>query len=280
MKDIITPETIEKLQTVLVETLTTYGFKVLGAIAVWFIGLFVIKRILKITKVTFDTSDFDPALETFLQSFLGFALKVVLVVIVISMLGVQTTSFVALLGAAGLAVGLALQGSLANFAGGALLLFFKPFTVGDRIETSGHTGTVERIQILYTVLRNANNQRIIIPNGELSNNSIKNYFANEYVGVEIDFGIDYGDDFDKAKRLIKEIMDADKRILKDPKPMIIMNELGDNAVIIRTRSFVATSQDYWAVYADMTEAVKKKFDAESISFPFPQRDVHVYKHDN
>jgi len=276
--DFLTQDTISVVLERAGAFITVYGLKVLGAIIVLFFGLFVIKRINALLRNIFDRVELDQALESFLQSLLSVALRAVLVIIVISMLGVETTSLVALLGAAGLAVGLALQGSLANFAGGALILFFKPFTVGDRIETPNHTGTVEDIQILYTILRNRNNEKIVIPNGELSNNSLKNQFANEYTGLEIDFGIGYGDDIDKAKMILKKLITADERILKSPEPVIVVHSLGESSVNIRTRSFVKDSADYWAVGFDLTENVKKEFDKEEISIPFPQRDVHLYKH--
>ena len=276
--DIVTQEALTGLIERLGTFVMTYGLKVVGALIVLFVGLFFVKKINKVLAKVFDRVELDPALESFLQSIISVALKVVLVIIVISMLGVQTTSLVALLGAAGLAVGLALQGSLSNFAGGALILFFKPFTVGDRIETPEHTGTVEDIQILYTILRNRNNEKIVIPNGELSNNPLKNQFANEHTGLEIDFGIGYGDDIDKAKAVIRKIIESDMRILKEPEPLIAVHSLGDSSVNIKTRSFVSGSADFWSVRFDLTEAVKKEFDKEGISIPFPQRDVHLYNH--
>ncbi len=278
MDNFLTKETIVELQTLIVESLTTYGFKIVAAVAAWFIGLFIIKKIAKVIGFSFQRVEIDPALESFLQSFISVALKVILLIVTVSILGVQTSSFVALLGAAGLAVGLALQGSLANFAGGALILFFKPFTVGDRIETSAHTGVVEKIQILYTVLRDRNNRRIVIPNGELSNNSIISYFGNSHFGIEIIFGISYSDDIDKAKNIIKKVISNNTHVLQDPEPVIAVSELADSSVNILTRSFVSDSEQYWAVRFDLIEQIKKEFDISGISIPFPQRDVHMYNH--
>ncbi len=193
------------------------------------------------------------------------------------MLGVQTTSLVALLGAAGLAVGLALQGSLSNFAGGALILFFKPFGIGDRIQALGHDGVVEEIQIFNTILRTPDNKKIIVPNGELSNSSMVNVTGNKNVGVELTFGIGYGDDIDKAKSIISSIIESHPKVLKDPAYGIGVSELADSSVNIFTRSFVDAA-DYWDVYFDLNEQVKKAFDKEGISIPFPQQDVHMYNH--
>ena len=278
MEPIIDQETLQNILERVGEIVSLYGFKLIGALAVLLAGLFVIKRINIGLQRLFNTTELDPALETFLQSIITAGLKILLVIIVISMLGVETTSLVALLGAAGLAIGLSLQGSLANFAGGALILFFKPFTVGDRIETQNHVGTVERIQILYTILRNANNEHIVIPNGELSNNSLVNTFANEHTGLEIDFGVGYGDDIDTAKNIIRNIIDGDKRILSDPAPLVVVSELADSFVNIKTRVFVIEPKDYWDLNSELKERVKKEFDKAGISIPFPQRDVHVYNH--
>lgn len=274
----INTATIQSIIEKIGEMVSIYGFKVLGALAVFLVGLFIIGRINKSLHVVFERTELDEALESFLHSIITVGLKILLVIIVISMLGVETTSLVALLGATGLAVGLALQGSLANFAGGSLILFFKPFTVGDRIQTTEHTGIVEQIQILYTVLRDRNNHKIIIPNGELSNNSLINFFANDHYGVELDFGIGYADDIDKAKSILKQLIEKEPRILQDPEPVIVVSQLADSSVNITTRSFVSNSEDYWAVGFYLREQVKKEFDAAGISIPFPQRDVHVYNH--
>jgi len=196
--------------------------------------------------------------------------------ILASMIGIATTSFIAVIGAAGLAIGLALQGSLANFAGGVLILIFKPFKVGDTIEAQGYLGAVAEIQILYTVVNTFDNRRIVIPNGSLSNATLVNVSIYDKRRCDMTFGIHYDDDIDKAKAILKRLFDEDERSLKDPEPRICVGSLGDNSVNLMFRAWVATD-DLWPYYWDMHEKVKKAFDAEGITIPFPQRDVHVYK---
>jgi len=268
---------IETYTSMAVDLLVAYGGKVLIALLVWFVGSFVIKRLLMVLEKALVSSKTEKTLASFLKSLAGVGLKVLLAIVVISMLGVQTTSLVALLGAAGLAVGLALQGSLANFAGGALILFFKPFVVGDRIQASGHDGVVEEIQIFNTILRTPNNQMIIIPNGTLSNTAMVNVTGNKQVGIELTFGIGYEDDIDKAKSIITSVIKDQALILDDPSHVIGVVELADSSVNIFTRSFV-NSADYWTVYFYLQETVKKEFDNAGVSIPFPQRDVHMYNH--
>ena len=199
-----------------------------------------------------------------------------LIVSVIGQLGVETTSFIAVLGAAGLAVGLALQGTLQNFAGGVIILLLKPFKVGDFVDVGGHMGTVKEIQIFTTIMVTPDNKVIIIPNGGLANASMTNFSAMPTRRVDFSFGIGYGDDFEKAKSLIKGLIDADSRILKDPEPFVRVGELADSSVNITTRVWV-NSADYWAVHFDMIENVKKTFDKEGVSIPYPQMDVHMAK---
>ena len=192
-------------------------------------------------------------------------------------LGIQTTSFVALLGAAGLAIGLALQGSLSNFAAGFLMILFRPFKVGDYIEAAGTAGTVEEIQIFTTALRTPDNKLVIVPNAKLTADNIVNWSAKGTRRVDMVFGIGYGDDIDRARSVIREIIEADPRVLKDPAPLVALWQLGESSVDFVARPWVK-SADYWSVWFDTTEKVKKAFDAEGISIPFPQRDVHVYQH--
>ena len=215
----------------------------------------------------------DKALDA-LQNHAG--LKGLLLISVASMVGIATTSFVAVLGAAGLAIGLALQGSLSNFAGGVLILIFKPFKVGDLIEGGGHLGVVKEIQIFNTILTTADNRRVIIPNGVLSNNSLININVEPTRRVDFVFGIGYGDDIKKTKEILQRLADADSRVLKDPAPTIVLSELADSSVNFTVRLWVNTA-DYWGVYFDTHEAVKVAFDAEGISIPFPQQDVHMHQ---
>ncbi len=219
----------------------------------------------------------EDTLQAFLSSLVSMALKAVLLISVISMIGVKMTSFVALLGAAGLAVGLALQGSLSNFAGGSLLMLFKPIKVGDYIEANGYAGVVKEIQIFNTILNTPDNKTIIIPNGDLSNGNIVNYSTEPNRRVDFTFGIGYNDDIKKAREIIKGLIEKDDRIQKDPEPQILLAELADSSVNFAVRVW-GTGTDYWGIYFDMMENVKLAFDDNGISIPFPQTDVHVYNH--
>jgi small conductance mechanosensitive channel len=209
---------------------------------------------------------------------LGYVILLAFVVIAaLSKLGIQTASLVAILGAAGLAVGLALQGSLSNFAAGVLMLIFKPFKTGDYIEGGGTAGTVEEIQVFTTQLATPDNKTVIVPNAQMMGGNITNYSAKGTRRVEMVFGIGYADDIDRARELIMQIVTADERVHKEPAPMVAVSELADSSVNLTTRVW-ASVDDYWDVLFDTTEKVKKRFDAEKISIPFPQRDVHVYQH--
>jgi len=251
-----------------------YGPKFILAILTLVIGLWVIKRFVTSTKNHF-ISKADPTLGSFIGNLLSTLLKGMLLIAVASMIGIETTSFIAVLGAAGLAVGLALQGSLANFAGGVLILMFKPFKIGDLIEAQGHIGTVKNIQIFNTILNTADNRIVIIPNGPLSNSSMVNINQELTRRVDLSFGIGYSDDIDKAKSILQALADEDSRVLKDPQAMIVVSELADSSVNFTVRLWVNTP-DYWGVYFCMHEAVKKAFDKEGISIPFPQQDVHMH----
>jgi len=203
-------------------------------------------------------------------------LKLLLFISVITMVGIQMTSFIAILGAAGLAFGLALSGTLQNFAGGVMLLILKPFKAGDFIEAQGFTGTVKEIQIFHTILNTIDNKTIIIPNGPLSNGAVTNYSAEPHRRVDWTFGISYSDNIDHAREIVLGLLNADKRILQEPAPFVGLISLGDNSVDLITRAWVETP-DYWDVFFAMNERVKKAFDDKSISIPFPQHDVHLYQ---
>lgn len=256
------------------EALLNYGPKVLLAIFTLIIGLWIIKKLVNKTNASFSAKA-DPSLASFMSSLVSVLLKLMLFIAVASMVGIQTTSFIAVLGAAGLAVGLALQGSLANFAGGVLILLFKPFKVGDVIEAQGHVGVVKLIQIFNTVLTTADNRIVIIPNGPLSNGSLININQESTRRIDFSFGIGYGDDIDKAKAVLESLVAAETRILKDPAHLIVVEALADSSVNFKVRVWVNTA-DYWGVNFAMIEAVKKTFDKEGISIPFPQRDVHMH----
>jgi len=252
----------------------TYAPKVVLAIITLVIGMWLINKLVGVLDA--KLSQKDPTLNKFLCGLIGAVLKILLLISVASMVGIATTSFIAIIGAAGLAVGLALQGSLANFAGGVLILIFKPFKVGDVIDAQGYLGSVREISILYTIVDTFDNRRIVIPNGQLANASLTNLSAYETRRCDMTFGIGYADDIDKAKDICKRLIEEDERALKDPEPLIVVGALGESSVDLTVRAWTK-SADLWPFYWDMQERVKKAFDAEGISIPFPQRDVHLYK---
>jgi len=269
-------ENIDEILQRLSDMAVAYGLKLIGALVVLVIGLWVIKAIMRGIKKAFEKKSMDESLKPFLLSLISALLKIMLVISVLTMLGIEMTSFVAILGAAGLAVGLALSGTLQNFAGGVMLLIFKPFKVGDFIEAQGYMGTVKQIQIFITVLNTPDNKTIIIPNGPLSTGSLVNFSAQPTRRVDWSFGIAYGDDYDVAKKWIIELLEADERILKDPEPFVALGELADSSVNITTRAWV-NAADYWGVYFDMQEKFYKGADKKGLSIPFPQMDVHLDK---
>lgn len=254
-----------------------YGPKVLLAIITLLIGLWIIKLVSKALKKVLGRRNVDKSLESFLVSLVSISLKVLLFISVIGMVGVETTSFVAVLAAAGFAVGLALQGSLGNFAGGVLILLFKPFKVGDFIEAQGETGSVKKIQIFNTILTTGDNKTVIIPNGPLSNGNITNYSTEDTRRVDMIFGIGYDDDIKKAKSILEKMVTTDSRILQDKSNLIAVGELADSSVNFKVRVWVKSS-DYWNVFHDFQENVKLTFDKEGISIPFPQMEIsHTQK---
>jgi small conductance mechanosensitive channel len=268
-------ENLEQKLQPLLEPLLSYGSKLALALLVLAFGWWLIGRLMNLMNAGMKRANVEVTLRRFLKSFVGIGMKVVLLIIFASMVGVETASLIALLGAAGLAVGLALQGSLANFAGGVLILFFRPFKAGDIVEAQGYTGHIEEIQIFNTIMRTLDNQRVIIPNGLLSNGCVKNLFAEPTRRVDLTFGISYGDDLAKTRQVLQQVLDADDRILKDPPPDIFVSEHGASSVNFLVRPWV-NSDDYWPVYFGTVEAVKLAFDREGITIPFPQRDVHFY----
>ena len=259
------------------ELLTVYGIKVLAAVAIFIVGRWVAKGIANLIKKMMIKSNTDETLVKFVGSLSYIALLAFVVIAALNQLGIQTTSFIAVLGAAGLAIGLALQGSLGNFAAGVLMIIFKPFKVGDFIEGAGVAGTVEEIQIFTTQLKTPDNKTIIVPNAKMTGDNITNYTMKGTRRVDFVFGIGYEDDIDKARKVIEGIIAEDNRVLKDPAPMVALSELADSSVNFVARAWTS-ADDYWGFYFDTTERVKKQFDAEGISIPYPQRDVHVYEH--
>ena len=258
------------------ELVISYGPKLIGAIVVWILGGWVIKMLVRGFKKLLDKRDVDDSLKPFLGTLVGTLLKIMLVISVLSMLGIEMTSFIAILGAAGLAVGMALSGTLQNFAGGVMILLFKPFKVEDVIEAQGFLGKVSEIQIFNTILKTPDNKTIIIPNGGLATGPMINYTTEAQRRVDWTFGIGYGDDADQAKTVIKALCDEDSRILKDPELFIAVSELADSSVNFAVRAWVK-GEDYWDVYFDLNEKVYKTFDQKGLNIPYPQMDVHVHQ---
>jgi small conductance mechanosensitive channel len=251
------------------------AIKVTTALAIYFIGKFVVRLVVRAVATVMQKQEVDKTLETFICNLVRTVLMVVVFIAAIGAIGIQTTSFIAIFGAAGLAVGLALQGSLSNFASGVLIVLFRPYRVGDWVEAAGISGGVEQVQILTTILKTGDNKQIIVPNSQIMNSIITNYSANDTRRVDMVVGVSYSDDIDKVRATIKELIAAEDRILPEPAATIAVSALADSSVNFVVRPWVKSS-DYWGVMFDMTEAIKKRFDKENISFPFPQQDVHIY----
>ena len=257
------------------EILAVYGIRVIGAIAIFIIGRWVARGIRNLLRRLMTRAKVDKTLISFLGNLSYVIMLAVVVVAALNNLGIQTTSIIAVMGAAGLAIGLALKGSLSNFASGVMMVIFRPFKVGDHIEAAGTSGTVEDIQIFTTQMKSPDNKTIIVPNAKIMSGNIINYSAKGTRRVDMTFGIGYDDDIDKARAIIRDIIEKDERVLKDPKPLVAVSELADSSVNFTVRVWTK-SGDYWGFYWDTTEAVKKRFDAEEIGIPFPQHDVHVH----
>ncbi len=253
-----------------------FGMKVLIALVIFFIGRMIARLVTKGLHNMMQSQKVDKILETFVCNLAYWTLMIFVIIAAINQIGVQTTSLIAIMGAAGLAIGLALQGSLANFASGVLIVMFRPYRVGDFVEAAGIAGVVLQVQILTTILKTGDNKQIIVPNGQIMNSIITNFSAHDTRRVEMTVGVSYDDDLDKVRSTIQDLVNADERILKDPECLIAVSELADSSVNFTVRPWVNTA-DYSGVKFDLTEAIKKRFDKEGISFPFPQQDVHIYK---
>ncbi|MEM6830021.1 MAG: mechanosensitive ion channel domain-containing protein [Bacteroidota bacterium] len=260
----------------LIDLVWKHGPTLVLAIVTLIIGLWIVGIIIRSMGKAMEKRNVDPSLAPFLKSLIGAILRVMLIVSVIGMIGVEATSFVAILGAAGLAVGLALQGTLQNFAGGVIILILKPFKVGDFIDAAGYAGVVNTIQIFNTYLKTPDNKTIIIPNGQLANSSMTNFSTEPRRRVDWTFGVAYGDDAEKTRKVLLDLIAADERILKDPEPFIALSELADSSVNFVVRVWVEGA-NYWGVFFDMNENVYKRFAAEGLNIPFPQMDVHLNK---
>jgi small conductance mechanosensitive channel len=267
-------EKLDNIIQLLLNGLITHGPKVLYAILTLIIGLWIIKSLTKFIKKAMQVREIDESLLSFLSSLISILLKTLLIVSVIGMVGIQVTSFIAILGAAGLAVGMALSGMLQNFAGGVIILLLKPFKVGDYITAQGHSGTVNKIQIFNTILKTPDNKTVILPNGGLSTGSLVNFSEEATRRVDLLFGISYDDDIDKARSIIEKVISGNNKVLQDPSPFIGVVELADSSVNFAVRLWVE-SANYWDVFFFMQETIKKQFDAEGVTIPFPQQDMRV-----
>ncbi len=266
----------EDIMTQIQALLTVYGLKVIAALAIFIIGKMIAKAVKAGIAKTMAKAKSDPILISFTTNMIYAALLAFVIIAALGQLGIQTTSFIAILGAAGLAIGLALQGSLSNFAAGALMIIFRPFKQGDFIEGAGVAGIVEEVHIFNTVLRTGDNKTIIIPNDALMGGNIINYSTQPTRRLDLVVGIGYDDDIKKAKNILNELMANDERILKDPAPTLGLLELADSSVNFAVRPWV-NSSDYWGVHFDLLESIKLRFDDEGISIPYPQQDVHLHR---
>ena len=254
----------------------TYGFGLLSAIATLVVGLYLVAFAVKVVGQIMEKSETDPSLRSFIESLVSILLKVMVYITALGMLGVEMTSFIAILGAAGLAVGMALSGTLQNFAGGVMILLFKPYKVGDVIEAQGYTGSVKEIQIFITLLTTADNKTVLIPNGPLATGSLINYSTQATRRVDWTFGVAYGSDLDRAYGLLSRLIDEDECILREPEPFMALQSLAESSVNIMVRVWV-NAPDYWSVYFAMNEKVYREFEQEGLAIPFPQLDVHLHK---
>lgn len=274
-KDLSLNDAITKMANSVVD----FAFKLVIAIAVFYIGRFIIRKLIGFISNLFERRNVDASLATFVRSFLQIVLYFILIVTIVGILGIETSSFLALFASAGVAIGMALSGTLQNFAGGVLILLLKPYKVGDYIEAQGYAGSVKEIQMFHTVITTPDNKTIMIPNGVLSTSSINNYSHQPLRRVDWSIGISYGDSFDNASQAIFEILDTDRRIIRDdsaPAPFVGITELADSSVNLTVRAWVR-SEDYWGLYFDMYNRFYTELPSRGVNFPFPQLDVHLPK---
>ena len=272
--DMLSHMSAQDLISMLIKDIVNFGLRILIALVLLAVGRWIIRWIRRVMRNMMTRREVDPSLRGFLSSMVNITLTLFLIIIIIGILGIDTTSFIAVFASAGLAVGMALSGTLQNFAGGVMILIFKPFKVGDFIEAQGQSGSVKEIQLLNTVINTPDNKTILIPNGSISTGIINNYSKEATRRLDWTFGIAYGDDYDRAKRTILEMLEADPRVLKSPAPFVALNSLGDSSVNILARAWVS-SGDYWDLFFDMNERVYKRFAEVGLNIPFPQLDVHL-----
>ncbi|GMR00947.1 MAG: mechanosensitive ion channel [Gammaproteobacteria bacterium] len=281
-EDLTVTDTLSLLDNIniqqLIETyVLPWGINIVMALAIFLLGKFVVKMLVKFSKKLMVKAKVDSILINFIASIINTILLLFVVIAALDQLGVETTSLIALIGAAGLAVGLALQGTLQNLASGVMLIIFRPFNSGDFVEAAGVAGVIEEIGIFTTTMRSGDNREIIIPNGKIFGGTIVNYSKRSTRRVDMVFGIGYDDDIKKAKEIISKILEEDERVLKDPAPLVAVAELADSSVNFNVRPWCKT-EEYWNVYSDMHEKIKLAFDAEGISIPYPQMDIHQQRH--
>ncbi len=268
-------ETLDSAIAWLGEFAVSYGLQLVGAVIALIVGLWVVKKISGGIYRMMEKREVEPSLRSFLRSFISVLLKILVVISILGMVGVEMTSFIAILGAAGLAIGLALSGTLQNFAGGVLILLLKPFKVGDVVEAQGFMGTVTDIQIFNTVITTFDNIVNIVPNGSLATGPITNYSLKDTRRAQWVFSIAYGDNYQKAHQVLKKLITEDERILKEPEPFIFLSELNDSSVDITVRAWIK-SEIFWPVFFSMSEKVYDAFAKEGLNIPFPQMDVHLH----
>lgn len=266
----------ETMQETIMYYLLTYGLSVLAAVIILFAGLLAAKLLRNLANRFMEKRRIDPMIAAFLATILYILMILFVIIAALSKLGIQTTSLIAAVGAAGLAIGLALQGSLSNLAAGVIIITLRPFKIGDYVEAGTDSGTVESIQLFHTKLLTPDNKEVTVPNSTITSTSIVNYTARSERRVDMVFGIAYDDDVARTRQIILNLLSSDERVLKDPAPAIVLGELDDSSVNLWVRPWTKT-EDYWEFKWDFTEALKKRFDEEDITIPFPQRDVHLYQ---
>ncbi len=272
--------TAAKLMDTITVFITNYAFKILAALIILVVGRWLARKLANLVSRLLEQREYaDKTLTAFLHNIVYYALLVLVFLATANQLGVSITSFLTIVGAAGLAVGLALKDSLANFASGIMLILFRPYKIGDVVTVAETDGTVERIDIFNTVLNTPDNQKIIVPNARITSGIIKNVTANDTRRIDLVMGIGYNDNIDKAKQILTELMHADTRILSDPAPVVALAELADSSVNFVVRPWVKTG-DYWNVRFDLIEKMKKSFDAADIGIPYPQQDLHLFVEKN
>lgn len=272
---LISPETIEKVQGIIVDN----ALNVLYAILVFVIGKWIVGIIRNAIRKAMEKRNVDPALVSFGTSIIYYVLMICVIIAAAQQIGFQTTSLVAIIGAAGLAVGLALQGSLSNFAAGVLIIMFRPFRIGEVIDAGGQIGKVSEIGVLVTIMTSPDNKKIIMPNSAIMAGCITNITANDTRRVDMSVGVSYSDDLDKVQNVILDVLNADDRILKDPAPQVVVSELADSSVNFHVRPWAKT-EDYWGVFFDFQKTIKQRLDKEGVSIPFPQQDVYMHNVDS